>query len=206
MWYDELSDEQIESLQNNTTPWYLLTKEQKSLFNYVPDTLLQTIVEVCHEYVWEPLAERNKNIPITFEQTIAEVHYKSVWGPLADPNKSTGIYRLSPEWKKPSKTKPVDTVPYRNEKCPYIYIPIPYGHTSKLCESDPSYELLHVLRGRADWLWIKWEWFDKKDNRNYIWYEFPGNIVRGDTPNTGQNLREYNENPPLPVLVRWKNG
>lgn len=170
MWYDQLSDEQVQWLQENKVPWYLLTEEQKDLFNRVPDTLMQTIVEICHEYVWEPLTGNNRPI--------------------------NGIYRLDTNWKRPSKPKTIDTVPYININDPYIRIPLP----NDACK----FERLHGLRNRADWLWIKWEWFDKKDNRNYVWYEFPGNITRGDIPDTGQNLREYNEDPPMPVLVRWK--
>lgn len=173
MWYDSLSDEQIKWLQENTTPWYLLTGETKGLFNNIPTIVTQTIVEVNGQYVWVPLTDFNKS--------------------------TSGIYRLDPNWKKPSKPKTVDTVPYMHRHDPYIRIPLPNCDAFK-------FERLHGLRNRADWLWIKWEWYDKQlmYNRMYVWYEFPGNIVRGDIPTTGQNLMEYNEDPPMPVLVRWK--
>lgn len=40
-WYDSVSDEQIEWLKNNRVPWYLLTDQEKELFNKVAPSCLE---------------------------------------------------------------------------------------------------------------------------------------------------------------------
>ena len=105
------------------------------------------------------------------------------------------VYRLRSDWQRPVEKPWVDVEPYRDEQnCVCVDIP---GHGA-------GYRIDTIGRF-PEWLWTKWEWTHPVHGRRHVWYEYPGGLVRGDSPDNYQAMREQSTVPPRPVLVRFLN-